>query len=199
MNDFWLPEGHHWDLHIEHQRQEDAGSFTGGGWKFVLHTTESPWQAVDSMCDVLRNKRAAPHFVLGGRAGLEHPVLVQLLPLSLAGRALANAPDGFDTNRANAIQIELCGRAAESQDWPESRYKAIANVVELVRHRVSIPNRAPQDFSNARRMSDSEWVSARGYVGHSMCPDNDHVDPGRFREGLLIDLVAGIRDGGYDL
>jgi hypothetical protein len=32
MNELWLPDGHHWDLHIELNRSgNDAGSFTGGG------------------------------------------------------------------------------------------------------------------------------------------------------------------------
>ena len=200
MNDLWLPEGHHWDLHIEHDRQEDAGAFTGGGWKLCWHTTESSWNSVDAMCDVLRSKRAAPHFVIGGRPGVEHPVVVQLLPLDRAGRALANdSSDGFQTNRANVIQVEICGRTSEIPGWPDLMYKRLANLTELVMHRVDIPNSAPRDFSNPVRMSDSEWVAAKGYVGHCHAPDNDHVDPSRFREGFLIDLVRSIRDGGYDL
>lgn len=198
MDKLWLPEGHHWDLHIEHDKSEDAGSFTGGGWKLCWHTTESPWQSVDSMVNVVQGKRANPHFVIGGRAGLEHPVVVQLIALNKAGRALAH-PSGPETNRANTIQVEICGRAAESQDWPQNRYEALANLAELVRHRVNIPNSSDQDFSVPHRYTGMGWVNAKGYVGHSMCPGNDHTDPGRFREGLLVDLVDKIPVEGWDL
>lgn len=200
MDMLWLPEGHHWDLHIEHARLLDAGTFTGGGHKLVLHTTESPWQTVDSMYGVLRDKRAAPHFVIGGREGRDHPVVIQCVPLDRAGRALANdSGDGFQTNRANAIQVEICGYASEAADWPMTRYKALANLVELVDHRFDIPFRSQQDFSHAERMSDAEWVAVSGLVGHSMAPDNDHIDPGHFREGTLLNLLRDIPDGGYDL
>lgn len=200
MDKLWLPEGHHWDLHIEHEPLEDAGPFTGGGWKLVLHTTESRYDQLDAMVDVLRVKRAAPHFVIGSREGRQHPTVVQCVALDRAGRALANdAGDGFQTNRANAIQIEICGYASESHLWAISRYEAIANLVALIQHRVEIPNVAPQDFSNPRRMGDQEFVAASGYVGHSMAPDNDHTDPGRFREGRLVQMVGDMPDGGYGL
>jgi hypothetical protein len=110
VNDLLLPKGHHWDLHIEHQLAPDnAGAFTGGGWKFLIHITVSPWGAIDSMVNVLNAKRAQPHLVLGGRKGVQHPVLVQMLPFDVAGRALQNnMSDGYQTNRANVIQIEIC-------------------------------------------------------------------------------------------
>jgi hypothetical protein len=200
MDKLWLPTGHHWDLHIEREQLEDAGSFTGGGWKLCFHTTESSWNSVDAMVDVLRDKRAAPHFCIGGRPGRSHPTVVQLIPLNQAGRALGNdSSDGYQTNRANCIQIEICGRTSEIPQWSDVMYKRLANLTELIRHRVDVPNKAPWDFSNPKRASDSAWVKASGYVGHVHAPDNDHVDPSRFREGYLIDLVRKIPNGGYDL
>lgn len=200
MDTAWLPEGHHWDLHIEREPLEDAGTFTGGGWKLLWHTTESPWSALDSMVDVLRTKRAAPHLVIGGRAGREHPTVVQCVSFKRAGRALGNdASDGFQTNRANVIQVEICGYAGESHLWNDARYKALANLAKLVMHRVPIVNVAPQDFSKPRRMGDVEFVKARGLVGHSMVPDNDHSDPGRFREGALVDFIRDVPAGGWGL
>lgn len=199
MNELWLPEGHHWDLHIEHELQEGAGWFTGGGWKLVWHTTESAWNSVDVMVDVLRDKRAAPHFVIGGRQSTKHPVVVQLLPLNVAGRALQNnSGDGYQTNRANAIQVEVCGVTAQIPGWSDLMYKRLANLTELIRHRVEIPNRG-LDFSKPQRLSDVQWVTASGYVGHCHAPDNDHVDPTRFREGFLVDLVRRIPSSGYAL
>jgi len=198
MDELWLPEGHHWDLHIEHKPLPDAGPFTGGGWKLVWHTTESSWMAVDAMWNVLRDKDAAPHFIIGGRQGREHPVVIQCIALNRAARALAH-PSGPETNRANAIQVEICGRAAQSHLWSDGDYETLANLSELIMHRVDIPNNAPRDFSNPRRYTGAGWVQAKGHVGHSMCPGNDHWDPGRFREGTLVNLIDKVPDGGYPL
>lgn len=209
MDDLWLPEGHHWNLHIEHDPSENAGTFTGGGWKMCWHTTESPWLAVDAMVSTVQAKRACPHFVIGRRAGLIHPVVVQLIALNQAGRALENASaDGYQTNRANVIQVEICGATEANQNipkadwitnWSDDRYRALANLFGLVTHRQGISNSSAQDFSKPRRMSDSEWVAAKGHVGHVMCPDNSHVDPTRLREGLLIDLIRNLPEAGYTL
>lgn len=117
IDKLWLPVGHHWDLHIEHSHEgtRDAGAFTGGGWKLEVHITVSPWGALHEMVKVLKAKHAEPHLVLGGAPGRIHPALVQLLPFDRAGRALQNdSSDGYDTNRANVIQLEICanpGRA----------------------------------------------------------------------------------------
>jgi hypothetical protein len=114
----WLETGHHWDIHFERKPAPDnAGAFTGGGWKFLIHITVSPWGAIDSMVNVLNAKRAQPHLVLGGRKGVKHPVCVQMLPFDVAGRALGNdMSDGRQTNRANVIQIEVCANPGRSYD-----------------------------------------------------------------------------------
>jgi hypothetical protein len=200
FNRAWLPTGHHWNLHTERHESLGAGGMTGGGQKLVWHTTESGWVAVDAMVGVLVVKAAAPHFVIGGRQGLEHPVVVQMLPLTTAGRALANnSGDGFQTNRANAIQVEICGRTSEIPQWGERTYKALANLSGLIMHRVNIPNVASHDFSSPRRLTDQEWVAAKGHVGHVHAPDNDHTDPTRLREGFLVDLISKLPRGGYEL
>lgn len=205
MSDWWLPEGHFFDLHIEHRPLEDAGDFTGGGNKWVWHTTESPWDAVDAMYETLKAKRAAPHFVIGLRDGLQHPVVIQMVALNQAGRALGNdSADGHQTNRADCIQTEICGVAANSGDWPTTRYKALANLVRLTNNTVpdsrEVPRELARSFSNTTRFSDSGFVTASGHCGHMHVPDNDHVDPGtHFRGNLLMDLLANMPNGGYDL
>lgn len=197
MNDLWLPEGHHWDLHIRwHKSSNDAGSFTGGGWKFVLHTTEGG--TVSSNDDLLHGVNT-PHFLLGKEPGRDHFTLIQFLALNRAGKTLANnTGDGYQTNRARAVQMEVVGATADIPGWSDTMYKRLANVIELVRHRVEIPLRAP-DFSKPRRMGDAEWVDYAGIVGHVHAPDNDHVDPTRLREGFLLGLLRDIPGGGYVL
>lgn len=201
---FWLPEGHNWNLHIEHAQLEDAGQFTGGGNKWLWHTTESNWDSVDAMFGVLRDKRAAPHFVIGGRPGITHPVVIQMLPLNRAGRALANNPDGFDTNRADVIQVEICWRAGLAADLREWHYKAFANLVRLTNITVpddrEVPRVLARRFANTTRFTDEAFVRVEGHCGHLHAPDNTHWDPGSdFRGGLLMELLGEVPNGGYDL
>ena len=184
MNGSWLPVGAHWDLNIEHAQLTDAGAFTGGGWKVVWHTTESDRESVDAMWRVLRDKRAAPHVVIGWREGFRFPVAIQMIPFHRAGRALAH-PSGPETNRANAIQIEVCGRAAESNDWDENWYKALANLALLIEHRVDVPRKRPRRFPGDR-YTGAGFVRAKGHVGHCHVPGNDHWDPGRFDGRKLL-------------
>lgn len=198
VDELWLPEGHHWDLHIEHRPLESAGPFTGGANGLCWHTTESEWDQVDLMWQVLRDKRAAPQLLIGGRPGLLHPVVIQMQPFNRAGRALAH-PSGPETNRADKIQVEVCGRTSEAVDWSLNRYEALANLFVLVTHRFPIVNRARQDFSDPRRFGGQEWVDAGGHMDHAQCPGNTHTDVSRMREGRLIQLVDDIPAGGYDL
>jgi hypothetical protein len=195
----WLPEGHTMDLHIEHKPLENAGTFTGGGRKLCWHTTESPWETVDSMWQVLLNKRAAPHFVIGGRAGLQHPVVIQAIPLDRGARALQHPAGTPQTNRANAIQVEICGFTSDAVDWPMARYKALANLFVLINKKFAIDNTAKIDFSTTQRMGGQEWVDAKGHVCHGQCPNNTHTDVFRLREGRLIELIKNCPAGGYDL
>src|SRR4051794_38571198 len=98
MDKLWLPKGKHWGLVIEHRTLEDAGDFAGGsGNRLVWHTTEG--SGIDSMFNVLRNKRAAPHFLIDPTAGDSR--VIQMIPLNQAGRALQNDSGDFhNTNRA---------------------------------------------------------------------------------------------------
>lgn len=199
VNPLWLPEGHHWDLHIEHRpSSNDAGSFTGGGNKFVLHTTEGG--SLRSNSDLLHGVNT-PHLVFGVDPGELHWTVIQLLPFNRAGKALANnAGDGFQTNRANAVQVEIVGFTRDVPQWSDLMYKRLANLFVLTQHRVEIPSKAPCDFSDPNsRMGDAQWVSAAGVVGHMHAPDNDHTDPFRFAEGKFLGLVAAMPAGGYDL
>lgn len=175
----WLPAGNHWDLNIEHDHRVQTGPFTGGGWKLCWHITVSPWQSVDAMRDVLHAKAAEVHFVIGGRAGVQHPVVIQCLPLDQFGKGLVHAAGGGETNRARAIQVEIC---AEPQDMPNfGHYHALANLFYALTHgddpRVPIHNRLARQFSNKARFTDSKWASETGHLGHMHCPQNDHVDP----------------------
>lgn len=185
MSKLWIPDGAHWGLNVEHHALNDSGAFTGGGWKLVWHTTESPWEAVDAMVRVLAVKDAAPHFVIGGRAGHKYPVVVQCIPLNRAGRALQHnfAPE---TNRANAIQVEICGFTREAPAWDDNMLKALANLTNWIQNRVPIPFNNPRSFQRPSKYTPEGWVNAKGHVGHVHCPGNDHTDPSGFHCSRML-------------
>lgn len=196
-DELWLPEGHHWDLHIEHTPLTGAGAFTGGGWKFVWHTTESDWDSTDAIRDLFVNRDntgagSEPHFLIGAGIGAKrHPSVVQFLPLNRAARTLKHPSGTPETNRANSIQVEVCGRAAEAGKWPDSYYKAIANLVVLINHRRPISPTIPRAFDNDKRFTSGGFVTVRGHVGHKHVPFNDHTDPGDgFKARLLLELLG---------
>lgn len=197
-NEVWLEEGHHWDLHFEHVKSNNnAGKFTGGGWKWVLHTTDGG--TVDSNVNLLVN-RNTPQLLFGKEEGRKHFTVVQFLPFNLAGKTLQNdTSDGYQTNRANAIQMEMVGFTHEIPEWSDLTYKALANLFTLIQHRVDIPTKAPKDFSVQSKFTDKEWVEAEGVVGHMHAPDNTHIDPFRFAEGKFLKYVHDMPDGGYNL
>ena len=204
-NRVWLPSGFHYGLHIEHHSLENAGPMQGGGNKWCWHITVSPWMAVDAMFGVLRDKRAAPHFVIGGRPGVKNPVVIQMIPLNLAGRALAH-PSGPPTNQADTIQVEICANTSDIAAWKASdkHYKAFANLVRLTNNVLTsshdVPRELGRKFSDTERFSGQGWVDTKGHVGHMHCPGNDHTDPTtKFRGQNIMDLLEKMPKGGYKL
>lgn len=189
MDQRWLEAGHHYDLHVEHHRATlGAGPFTGGGWKLCWHITVSPWQAVDAMVETVVAKKAEPHFVIGGRAGRDHPTVLQLLPLDVAARGLEHPAGTPETNRANVIQVEICawdkdGAGRKPEDviahWPTWRYKALGNLAALISHRVAVPTKCPRSFSNPKRFTPEGFVRVKGHLGHEHVPSqpSGHSDP----------------------
>lgn len=180
MDKAWLPKGHHWGLHIEHDPRHMGGEFVGGGWKLVWHTTEG--QDLRAMQRVLKDKRAESHLLIG-RAGTGRKdfTVIQFIPFTEGSRALQHPAGTLDTNNARCIQVEVCERAANAQDWSDDLFEALGALTALVEHRVPIPRTAPRPFRvPAQRYTQRGFVSAKGHVGHEHAasqPDG-HWDPG---------------------
>lgn len=199
----WLPEGFFYGLHIEHRPLESAGPFTGGGNKWVWHITVSDWFTVDAMYTVLRDKRAAPHLLIGGRPGTKHPVVIQMLPFTVAGRALAH-PSGPETNRADCIQTEVCATPASVPSFSNTQYKAFANLVRLTNivalQNREVPHELARSFKSTTRFDGAGFVATKGHCGHMHVPGNDHIDPTTaFRGQHLMTLLKKMPAGGYKL
>jgi hypothetical protein len=195
--------GEKYDLKIERSIGGDAGNFTGGGWKWVWHTTESSLESVDVINRVLHDKGAEAHWVIGKRDG--RWVAIQQVPLNQAARTLRHV-FGPETNRANCIQVEICGRAAESGTWGDDVYQALANLVRLTNEeraesrQAKVPWELARSFKDDRRYGPEAFVQERGHLGHKHVPGNDHSDPGDgFKGERLIDLLHNVPERGYYL
>lgn len=182
MDEFWLPTGHHWGLHIAHEAMEDSGPFTGGGHKVIWHTTEG--RSSSGALATLKENRDAAHFVIDPYGNV-----AQCIPLNRAARALEHS-GGPETNRANCIQIECVGLASETGKWSDSHYAHLAALFCLIDHRFPVRLHAPVSFAHPHRVSGQEFVSLSGHLGHCHVPGNSHSDPGPgFRWSELVAQV----------
>jgi hypothetical protein len=190
----WLPVGHHADLHIEHDHRVSSGPFVdNASWKWCWHITVSPWESVDSMRDVLHDKAAEVHFVIGGRKGVKHPVVIQCLPLNQYGKGLVHLSGTPETNRAKVIQVEIC--ADEESIANFKHYNALGNLWWLCTHgenpRVRVNNRLARSFANPKRFTPSGYPRVRDHHGHEHVANNTHFDPTRRFSGRKLTKACG--------
>lgn len=175
MSDLWNPRA-------TRQVLQNAGSFAGGGHKIVWHTTEG-----DSFPTYTPGTN--PHFTLDPRNG----ALRQHVPLNLASMSLQH-PSGPETNRANAIQVELIGHAADTDDWSDAEYDHVRNLARWIEDNFNVRRHTQVDFrpsGQAHRLSGDAFYAYQGHIGHEHVPGNDHTDPGAFR----IQKVLARQDG----
>lgn len=163
----------------------NAGSFTGGGNKLLLHTTEGT--TANGAIGAFRRNNSWPHFTLS----FEEKRKIQHLETNVAARSLKNDPDGYDTNRACCVQVEIVGFATEAGswtseklDWLAERFKEIQNVFRFV---LSYPAFAIP----AKRFTDKEFVEFAGICGHEHAPDNNHFDPGALKVAYIVSKMGG--------
>jgi len=183
-----------------HQPLEDAGPFTGGGRKFIVHTTEG--STLESAFATLQANRSAPHFILEVKNGRRR--LVQCIAINRAARALQHT-GGPETNRANCIQVEVVGftdhtaaqRAGHLElwvpNWSHDVYAALHALMQWTNEHFGVPMRADHPFVGRpgyARLSGEAFVNAVGLLGHCHVPENDHTDPGPLRTGLVVNGVG---------
>jgi len=192
-----------WHPSAKKQQLEDAGSFTGGGHKFVVHTTEG--STLESAFDTLKAERSAPHFILEVKNGRRR--LVQCIPINRAARALKH-DSGPETNKANCIQVEVVGftdgdKAAKLghpelwvPNWSPAIYKQLHLLMLWTHNHFAVPMRADHPFAGQpgyARLSGQAFVNAVGLVGHCHAPlaaGNDHTDPGPLNSHFVIHGVG---------
>jgi hypothetical protein len=179
------------------QQLEDGGSFTGGGRKFLVHTTEGT--TLESAFDTVRAKRSSPHFILEVKNGKRR--LVQCIPINRAARGLEHRPGTQETNHANCIQVEVVGFTDGKKarklghpelwvpNWSPDIYKHLHLLMQWAHKNFGVPMRADHPFPTHpgfARLSGPAFIDAAGLVGHCHAANNDHVDPGPLNAHFVI-------------
>jgi hypothetical protein len=160
---------------------------TGAGWKIVHHTTEG--SSAGGAIGAYRSHRGWPTLTAewtGARL-----VVYQHMPLTQAARALQNAPDAWETNRARCVQIEHVGFARETGSWPAARYAAMAELCRWLEaqtgcRRGVLPGTV-WDTATPPRIGAEAFHRGTGHTGHQHVPGNSHWDPGVFRIDAVLD------------
>lgn len=163
----------------------NAGSFTPGPMRGVIHTTEG--SSVSGAVAAYKANNSWPHFTVD-RDGL----VWQHLPINKAARALRNQSGGVETNRQGAIQIEVVGFASKTV-WPPAQVLAMNFLMRWIEAQTGILPQAPAfgnssqyGLRNPLEFTYIEWQNFNGWCGHQHVPENTHWDPGAIDINLLL-------------
>jgi peptidoglycan hydrolase-like protein with peptidoglycan-binding domain len=176
-----------------------GGSYTGGPYKGILHTTEG------SSLPGYGGGGSAPHFTVVPDLRTKTVRIYQHFNTSRPARALLNPAGGVQTNNDSAIQIELVGTCDPRNKgkgygiyWPEAPKWALDGVAKLMRWieaNHGIPRRTtsrpwvayPDSYGDSpARMGGHEWDTFAGWCGHQHVAENDHGDPGNLNITYLL-------------
>lgn len=155
-----------------------GGSYTGGPFRGVLHTTEG--SNPSGSISAFRKNNSWPHFLvdLTGKVW-------QFVDTNEAARALSNAPGGSQTNRQSAIQIEISGFAGKPNEHPPVQWDSLRALMRWIEQTHGVKSVGPgRPFATAYgqkhlRFSNAEWDPFNGFCGHCHIGEgNDHWDPG---------------------
>jgi hypothetical protein len=173
------------------QGANDSGPFVSGPPRGVLHTTEGSSFAGARGAFVEHN--SWPHFTITHEDG---PVVIhQHLPVNVSGRSLEHRHGTVETNRQSAIQIEIVGFAAHSQDFPQSYLDGIARLMRWIELHAGVARTSSVQFvapGHEQRLSDDAWLNYAGWCGHQHVPHNDHNDPGAIPMAALLRIDAAV-------
>lgn len=174
-----------------------GGTFIGVPWKVCLHTTEGGGN---------RNGTASfhgnpywPHFEVEDGVGI-----TQFLPLDRSAYALYNGPEAGETNRANMIQVEIAGYAADAPNFSAETLRNVASIIRFVHQETGmaiafpLPFRPP--FTDGPRLTGAPLHALEGVIGHQHVGDgNDHTDPGQIDVAALKALLGAPTEENNDM
>lgn len=164
-----------WHPEAKRVLYSDAGPFIDVPPRIVWHTTEGTSLPVYA--------GGQPHFTFDPRTNELH----QHIPLNRAAKTLKHPAGTVETNRANAIQVELRGYAKDTPTWPPLYYERIAKLARWIETNAGVPSVATVPFAvGVPRFTPGAWLAYTGHCGHQHVPYNDHWDPGAFRINEIL-------------
>jgi hypothetical protein len=150
-------------------------TFVGGGHKMVWHTTEGT--SAEGAIATYGHTKSVPHFTIALQPDNTR-ALYQHIALDRASTCLQHPRGTPDTNRANAIQVEIVGFAAQSASFPPGLYRYLHLLAKYVHEHCEVPLTEDVYWRKPRRLSPSAFYDYSGHAGHMHVPGNDHMDPG---------------------
>jgi hypothetical protein len=173
-----------------------SGSYTGGPFKIVHHTTEG--STAQGAFTSFAAKRADPHFTVDSSTVFQH------IDTGVAARALRNAPGGVQTNRDSAIQIEVVGFAGANKK--SQTLRNVARLCRWIEHEHTVPRvwpsgppKPPHNGGDpgGHNRNATNWDSKAGHFGHCHVPENTHWDPAYTRVEVEYLMAAEFDAAGH--
>lgn len=145
------------------------GTYSGGPWRVVWHKTQGATLA--GALGVYRQHRVAPHLTID-----ENGDVHQHFDTDGSAYALVNAAGGVETNREQAVQIEVVGFIGHTM--APAQLRACVAVTAWLEQTYPIPAVWPLGRPDGTDPRDATvWVRDAGHYGHSQVPENNHTDP----------------------
>jgi hypothetical protein len=201
MADLWYPEA------VRNLAHSDlwGGDTPGVPYRGVLHKTQSTWYV--PFGDPAKGQ--APSRTYDGFGHDFFPeftadddgTIYQHMPANASGRALKNLIGGVETNRWNALQIEMVGLSDANPYQPPAQKAAVRRWMRWSESVLGIKRKFPPrgikaypaSFgNNGLRFTADEWRNYDGWCCHMHVPENDHGDTG------IIDLAYYLADDQED-
>lgn len=167
----------------------NGGSYVGAPFRGVLHTTQD--KSYTPSTTSYYGHSNPPHFTLAQVGGSTN--VYQHYQMDVAARALANPAGGVQTNRRNAIQIEIAWTAEDIENLPSEMKDALRDLITWISAQAGIAKTHPQFYGDEAyglhsisRMSAGVWNSFNGWCGHQHVPENEHWDPGEIDIAYIL-------------
>lgn len=166
----------------------NAGSYTGGPFKGVLHSTEG--SSASGAIGAFKANNSWPHFLID-YAGK----VWQFIDTNKAARALRHPSGTIETNRDSAVQIEVVGFAGKPNEHPVAQWNALKTLMRWIETTHGVKPIGPgRPFASAYgqnnlRFTSVEWDKADFWMGHCHIVNQTHWDPGQINLQSLLPPV----------
>jgi hypothetical protein len=183
----------------------DAGPFSGGPTKIVLHSTETGLGIPG-----YQGGSVAPHETWVWQPKEGRFAKYQHVSHARSAMAMKNLSGGVQTNRDGAHQVEIAGSCdrgfAAKYGYPylpgmgDDFLTALGKEVRQLAADVDCKLEAIRDWVDypksygrgPSRMTLSEWDNFAGICGHQHAAENDHGDPGSLNVARALELSGAV-------